>query len=195
MKDKVACFEVKGVITITVNKEVINLEQSKCKADGVCSALKKNQTAMMDITCTSTDVAVDKVETTLLNIGLTGGDVWYMSSIMVDHAGKKGSASYKENANDKLFQAKNNHSYTCAEDHKLTLGKQNITVDFKSVTITPFAGTGGEPFRCPSSVNPNPDSSIVPIAVGCALAGLIVIVLIAYLIGRRKGGNRGYQKV
>ena len=48
---------------------------------------------------------------------------------------------------------------------------------------------------CPSGVNPNPDSSIVPIAVGCALAGLIVIVLIAYLVGRRKGGSRGYGKV
>ena len=28
------------------------------------------------------------------------------------------------------------------------------------------------------------DDKIVPIAVGCALAGLVVIVLIAYLIGR-----------
>ena len=38
-------------------------------------------------------------------------------------------------------------------------------------------------------------SSIVPIAVGCALAGLIIIVLIAYLIGRRKNDGRGYQQV
>lgn len=28
------------------------------------------------------------------------------------------------------------------------------------------------------------DDKIVPIAVGCALAGLVIIVLIAYLIGR-----------
>jgi lysosomal-associated membrane protein 1/2 len=33
---------------------------------------------------------------------------------------------------------------------------------------------------------------IVPIAVGCALAGLIVIVLIAYLVGRRRAQARGY---
>ena len=38
------------------------------------------------------------------------------------------------------------------------------------------------------------DSDIVPIAVGCALAGLVLIVLIAYVIGRRKS-HRGYEKV
>jgi lysosomal-associated membrane protein 1/2 len=35
-------------------------------------------------------------------------------------------------------------------------------------------------------------ADIVPIAVGCALAGLVVIVLIAYLIGRRRSHAKGY---
>jgi len=38
-------------------------------------------------------------------------------------------------------------------------------------------------------------SDVVPIIVGCALAGLVVLVLIAYLIGRRKSRARGYQSV
>lgn len=42
--------------------------------------------------------------------------------------------------------------------------------------------------------NKSSDSDIVPIAVGCALAGLVLIVLIAYVIGRRKS-HRGYEKV
>ncbi|XP_043475113.1 lysosome-associated membrane glycoprotein 1-like [Leptopilina heterotoma] len=33
---------------------------------------------------------------------------------------------------------------------------------------------------------------VVPIAVGCALAALVVIVLVAYLIGRRRAQARGY---
>lgn len=34
---------------------------------------------------------------------------------------------------------------------------------------------------------------IVPIAVGCALAGLVVIVLLGYLVGRRRAqGHSGY---
>ena len=38
-------------------------------------------------------------------------------------------------------------------------------------------------------------SNIVPIAVGCALAGLVIIVLIAYLIGRSRSNRQGYQSV
>jgi len=38
------------------------------------------------------------------------------------------------------------------------------------------------------------NNDIVPIAVGCALAGLVLIVLIAYVIGRRKS-HSGYEKV
>lgn len=38
-------------------------------------------------------------------------------------------------------------------------------------------------------------SDIVPIAVGCALAALVVIVLVAYLIGRKRSARQGYQTV
>lgn len=61
-----------------------------------------------------------------------------------------------------------------------------------------------EKFSCPqdshptSAPTPTPtkpsNNDIVPIAVGCALAGLVLIVLIAYIIGRRKS-HRGYEKV
>jgi lysosomal-associated membrane protein 1/2 len=38
-------------------------------------------------------------------------------------------------------------------------------------------------------------NDIVPIAVGVALAALVVLVLVAYLYGRRKSRQRGYQSV
>lgn len=38
-------------------------------------------------------------------------------------------------------------------------------------------------------------ADIVPIAVGASLAGLVAIVLVAYLIGRRRSRARGYQSV
>lgn len=38
-------------------------------------------------------------------------------------------------------------------------------------------------------------NSIVPIVVGASLAGLVVIVLIAYLIGRRRSRRTGYESV
>lgn len=50
------------------------------------------------------------------------------------------------------------------------------------------------PTRAPPTTAPSGNNDIVPIAVGCALAGLVLIVLIAYIIGRRKS-HRGYEKV
>lgn len=38
-------------------------------------------------------------------------------------------------------------------------------------------------------------TDVVPIAVGGALAGLVIIVLIAYLVGRKRSRARGYQSV
>jgi len=38
-------------------------------------------------------------------------------------------------------------------------------------------------------------NDVVPIIVGCALASLVLMVLIAYLVGRRKSRARGYQSV
>ena len=38
-------------------------------------------------------------------------------------------------------------------------------------------------------------NDIVPIAVGVALAVLVIVVLIAYLVGRRRHRQRGYLSV
>lgn len=38
------------------------------------------------------------------------------------------------------------------------------------------------------------DDMLVPIAVGAALAGLVLIVLLAYLIGRKRS-HAGYQTI
>ena len=49
----------------------------------------------------------------------------------------------------------------------------------------------GKAELCEADLRPN---NIVPIAVGAALAALVVIVLVMYLIGRRRH-QRGYQTV
>jgi len=181
-----------GEISLKMGKKEVKLTSGGCKAAGVCSNLADvNTTSSISLTCNG----IENADPISVKITFTGGDVWYMSALKAHIDGHDGADKYKLDGNDKLFQASRNNSYTCADDHSLKLGKSNITVDFKKFNVQPFAGADIKAVACPSGVSPNPDSSIVPIAVGCALAGLIVIVLIAYLIGRRKGGNRGYQKV
>ena len=38
-------------------------------------------------------------------------------------------------------------------------------------------------------------NDVVPIIVGCALAGMVVMVLVAYMVGRSRSRARGYQSV
>ncbi len=43
---------------------------------------------------------------------------------------------------------------------------------------------------CPESLPTNTGNKIVPIAVGAALAGLVIVVLVAYLIGRLRNRKK-----
>lgn len=72
----------------------------------------------------------------------------------------------------------------------------NSTMSAKKVQFDAFRGSNTYPdeFQSPSDCNYRPND-VVPIIVGCALAGLVLMVLIAYLIGRRKSRARGYQSV
>lgn len=91
-------------------------------------------------------------------------------------------------------------SYQCLRESKFHIDDK-VSVDFKRLQMQPVPlvkdvnGTHFyNPIICSANNDDNPSSSIVPIAVGCALAGLIVIVLVAYLIGRRRSG-RGYSQM
>lgn len=88
------------------------------------------------------------------------------------------------------------NSYRCLKEtsFKMTMAGTNDTTAvvkvndvqfqaFKSDKTTTFGLAEDCAFDTPD---------VVPIAVGCALAALVVIVLVAYLIGRRRAQARGY---
>lgn len=92
-----------------------------------------------------------------------------------------------------------NSSYHCDDGREFNLvsGNSKVTIIFTQLIIQSNINNGlydKHKTFCANSVSPKESSSIVPIAVGGALAGLIVIVLIGYLVGRRRSG-RGYQKL
>ncbi|KPJ13278.1 Lysosome-associated membrane glycoprotein 1 [Papilio machaon] len=93
-----------------------------------------------------------------------------------------------------------NTSYRCAADTQL-----NLTAEVTSVAATlTLSQLQEEAFRTQHNNNSfssarecgSPDlPDAVPIAVGCALGGLVVVVLIAYLEGRRRSAARGYLSI
>lgn len=87
-------------------------------------------------------------------------------------------------------------SYRCLKKQTLNLKENGTKADSGTITLS---GLQFQAFKTNNSTNfglakdcafDTPD--VVPIAVGCALAGLVIIVLIAYLIGRRRNQARGY---
>ncbi|GAB1599441.1 hypothetical protein Ahia01_000221300 [Argonauta hians] len=84
--------------------------------------------------------------------------------------------------------------FVCKATQKIAL--ENSTLTFKNLTLDIFRNSTdtsniGSQNICVEDMK---ISSIVPIAVGAALAGLVITVLIAYLIGRKRS-RRGYESV
>lgn len=94
-----------------------------------------------------------------------------------------------------------NNSYRCNSVEAIDLPLNNslrlAQVKLRNMQVEAFRSQPDNEFSravdCPGDAVLNSD--IVPIAVGCALAALVVVVLVAYLIGRRRARQRGYQSV
>jgi len=102
------------------------------------------------------------------------------------------------------WQASVGNLYKCSASDTLQLNLTDLyavktfALLFDNVQVQPFFqqssnnGTWGIAEQCASNL---PTSDVVPIAVGCALAALVVIVLVAYVIGRRRNRARGYESM
>jgi lysosomal-associated membrane protein 1/2 len=99
--------------------------------------------------------------------------------------------------NKAAFQTPLNHSYSCMQQEILKSDDGLVSVKLSDIRLEAFRKTaqGHKDFSAAIDCPADDASDIVPIAVGAALAGLVVIVLIAYLIGRRRSRSRGYQSV
>uniref|UniRef100_V9KKC9 Lysosome-associated membrane glycoprotein 2 n=1 Tax=Callorhinchus milii TaxID=7868 RepID=V9KKC9_CALMI len=98
------------------------------------------------------------------------------------HADTNGNLSY--------WHASLGSSYLCNKEQRLSVSV-NLTINTFNVWVQPFQ-LKGENFSKAEQCFLDDDGILIPIVVGAALAGLIVIVVIAYVIGRRKS-YAGYQ--
>lgn len=88
-----------------------------------------------------------------------------------------------------------NHSYSCGPESAININEKievtlaNAQFEAFGQDLTVFDAA----HLCPQQENTN---DLVPIIVGAALAGLVVVVLIAYLVGRvRQKQSTGYESV
>lgn len=99
------------------------------------------------------------------------------------------------NNNQTLFKTPTDMSYHCNRPQMLNLtasDNSTSTVTVSKLQFEAFHNKQNSKFSIAKDCDAIDTPDIVPIAVGCALILLIVIVLIAYLAGRRSTRSRGY---
>lgn len=99
---------------------------------------------------------------------------------------------------DETFKVPSNFSYHCNHEQIL-----NATTDMKDekfivlskVQLEAFKVDNTQKFSLAKDCDSNVKPDIVPIAVGLSLIALIIIVLIAFIVGRRRSQARGYLNI
>jgi len=110
---------------------------------------------------------------------------------------------YSFTAPQQLFEASRDKSFQCNTKTKIEniLNNDNVTItsiDLENLRVQAFYDRThrfsgyGDAVSCNADIEKN--SNLIPIIVGACLAVLIVIVLVAYLIGRRRS-RAGYETV
>uniref|UniRef100_A0A8D0G8M1 Lysosome-associated membrane glycoprotein 1 n=1 Tax=Sphenodon punctatus TaxID=8508 RepID=A0A8D0G8M1_SPHPU len=98
----------------------------------------------------------------------------------------------KSNSSMSALGATVGNSYKCVVEEKLTVSTQALLNIF-DVQIQVFK-IDGDKFGAVEECQQDENNMLIPIIVGAALAGLVLIVLIAYLIGRKRS-HAGYQTI
>ncbi|XP_064639578.1 lysosome-associated membrane glycoprotein 1-like isoform X2 [Lineus longissimus] len=131
---------------------------------------------------------------------LTADDEYHLQNISLTyhlneqqfpgHGGNPAEALMITN-NEAHFKVSVGKSYKCKTKVEIDMGG-DARLDTYNLQVEAFKTSNGTDFDESSECAADGTSGIVPIAVGAALAALVVIVLIAYIIGRRKR-YQGYE--
>ncbi|CAH0557288.1 unnamed protein product [Brassicogethes aeneus] len=109
----------------------------------------------------------------------------------------KNASIYNYNHSKCEFTAPLENSYKC--DRVQTLNFTGVTdptsmayLHISHVQLQAFHNTTGTHFNSAIDCEGSSSADVVPIVVGCVLAGLVLMVLVGYLVGRRHCQARGY---
>ncbi|XP_036404941.1 lysosome-associated membrane glycoprotein 2-like isoform X2 [Megalops cyprinoides] len=157
----------------------VNLEPNKTTVTGACGS--NNSIAALVLTSEKVAVAFTFIEE---------GKKFLLHAVNVTVKHINGTSFSAANTNLSLWQATLGSSYMCNKEQT-----QNITDTLSLYTlklqVQPFE-VKNDKFSTAHECSLDDTSILIPIIVGAALAGLIFIVVIAYLIGRRRT-YVGYQ--
>ncbi|CRK95513.1 CLUMA_CG008982, isoform A [Clunio marinus] len=166
--------------TIPVNETAVDMTGSKC---GEKDTLKVSWKEGNDFEMTfSSNGSLYDLSLFVVNLNT--------SSLFNDSlANQTVSVNYENES----FGIPTNHSYHCNREQMFNATNGYLIV--AKVQFEAFKMDNTQLFSRAKDCDSNITPDIVPIAVGLSLVALIVIVLIAYIVGRRRQQARGYLNI
>ncbi|KAL7865929.1 hypothetical protein SRHO_G00111760 [Serrasalmus rhombeus] len=163
-------------------QEIINIHPNLTKHSGSCEA----ETASLKLTEDNTNLTfIFSLNSTTNKYHLSGLE---LSAKLSDMA----QPLTVSNTSLDYLQGNLGYSYMCQQELTLSVG-QNFSLNTFQLQVQPF-GVSGDQFGSAEDCELDEDEMLIPIIVGAALAGLVLIVLFAYLIGRKRS-HAGYQTI
>ncbi|KAI4903052.1 hypothetical protein NFI96_033399 [Prochilodus magdalenae] len=163
-------------------QEIVNLHPNLTKQSGSC----ESENATLKLTEDNTNLLfIFSLNSTTNKYHLSGLEL----SAKLPDMSKPLSVS---NTSLDYLQGTLGYSYMCQSEQTLNVG-QNVSLNTFQLQVQPFA-VSGDQFGAAEDCALDEDDMLIPIVVGAALAGLVLVVLLAYLIGRRRS-HAGYQTI
>ncbi|XP_010776979.1 lysosome-associated membrane glycoprotein 1b [Notothenia coriiceps] len=165
-------------------RNIVNLQPNVTKSSGSCDA----DTASLRL---STDS--EKTNLTFFFSLNTTSNKYHLSNVSLSAAWPDMKEPVSaDNSSLDFLRGTLGFSYMCREQQTLTVSP-DLSINTFQVQVQPF-GVSGDQFGAAEECQLDEDDMLIPIIVGAALAGLVLIVLLAYLIGRKRS-HAGYQTI
>ncbi|XP_029515970.1 lysosome-associated membrane glycoprotein 2-like isoform X2 [Oncorhynchus nerka] len=161
-------------------EETINLVPNMTEVGGACRA-------------NSSDLMLTSDTITIVFTFSNDGKKFQLHALNVTVIPATGAPVVAVNTNMSIWAAAVGSSYMCNKEQTLNV-TDTLTLYTFELRVQPFEVNKGEFATAVECFMDSDLSFLVPIAVGVALSFLIILVLISYLIGRRKS-RTGYQSV
>uniref|UniRef100_UPI0037E720D5 lysosome-associated membrane glycoprotein 1a n=1 Tax=Semicossyphus pulcher TaxID=241346 RepID=UPI0037E720D5 len=164
-------------------QELVNLSPNETSVSGSCEA-------------SSASLVLIQEQTTTLNLTFTlnsTSNKYRLSAITLLANWSDMTVPFRA-SNDSLDYLRSTlgRSYMCNAEQTLTV-VPTFSLNTFRVQVQPFEVTTNQ-FATAEECQMDQTQMLIPIIVGAALAGLVLIVLIAYLIGRKRS-HAGYQTI
>ncbi|XP_030621405.1 lysosome-associated membrane glycoprotein 2 [Chanos chanos] len=166
--------------SVNASLQTINLNPNTTSSNGTCGSNGSDATLQL----TSDTV-------TVLFVFTTESGKFHLQSLSFSALIGSGSKFKVDKTNLTLWEATLGSSYMCRKEQSYNL-TDAFTLNTFDLQVQPYEVTSNK-FNKAVDCQADVDNYIVPIAVGVALGVLILIVILAYVIGRKRNQFAGYE--